>query len=148
MLYVVIAVAWLVAGGLALYLATHAVKRRLLGRRLRRHESKKVRDFKRRHHFDEHRERWVRNIDGAELADDVADDQRFWFVFFGWVLLVLWEAYWFFEIAQRFSETSRPLELPYVFLLFILVGLPLAVYLFFRRRLRRSVRSLPLPYSE
>jgi len=143
MLHTVIILGWLIAFGLAVYLATHAVKRRFLGRRRRNSEFRKLRDFRRHHHFDEKGARWVRKVDGEQLIDEVAEDDRFRLIFFGWVLFVLWEGYWLFELAQRFRETSRPLQLPYVFLFFILVVLPLAVYLFFRRRLRRSAQSLP-----
>jgi hypothetical protein len=143
MLQIVIILGWILAFGLAVYLATHAIKRRLLGRRRTKSEFRRLRDFRRHHHFDEKAARWVRKVDGKQLVDEVVEDHRFNLVFFGWALFVLWEGYWFFELAQRFSETSRPLELPYFFLFFILVVLPLAVYLFFRRRLRRSARSLP-----
>jgi hypothetical protein len=51
-------------------------------------------------------------------------------------LFILWEAYWLWEIRARFVETGR-LQLPYVFLFFILVVVPLAWYLFLRRKLRR-----------
>ena len=143
MLHTAIILGWLIAFGMAVYLATHAIKRRFLGRRRRSSEFRKLRDFRRHHYFDEKGARWVRKVDGEQLIDEVAEDHRFRLVFFGWVLFVLWEGYWLFELVQRFWETSRPLQLPYVFLFFILVVLPLAVYLFFRRRLRRSAQSLP-----
>ena len=143
MLPIVIILAWLVAFGLAAYLVTHAIKRRLLGRRRRRSEFRKLREFRRYHYFDQKAERWVRKVDGVKLIDEVAEDRRFRLIFFGWILLVLWEGYWLLEIAERFSGSTRPLQLPYVLLFFILFVLPLAVYLFFHRRLRRSARSLP-----
>lgn len=147
MLHIVIILGWLIAFGLVVYLATHAIKRRFLGRRRRSSEVRKLRNFRRHHYFDEKEARWVRQVDGEQLIDEVAEDHRFRLIFFGCVLFVLWEGYWFFELAQRFSETSRPLELPYVFLFFILVVIPLAVYLFFRRRLRRAAHSLPTRFQ-
>ena len=143
MAHIMIILGWLIAVGLAVYLATQAIKRRLVGGRRRKSEFRKLREFRRHHHFDDKAQRWVRKADGVKLVDEVAEDSRFRLVLFGWILFVLWEGYWLFEVAQRFSETSRPLELPYFLLFFLLVVLPLAVYLFFRRRFRRSAQSLP-----
>lgn len=143
MLQIGIILGWLIALGLAAYLATHAIRRRLLGRQRRWFEFRKLRKFRRHHRFDQKAQQWVRKADGARIIDEVAEDRRFRFLFFGLILLVLWEGYWLLEIVQRLSETTRKFELPYVFLFFILVVLPIAVYLFFRRRLRRSDQSLP-----
>ncbi|MGA7531497.1 MAG: hypothetical protein WBW27_06340 [Pseudolabrys sp.] len=143
MAHIVIILGWLIAVGLAVHLATQAIKRRLVGGRRKKSEFRKLREFRRHHHFDDKAQRWVRKADGVKLVDEVAEDSRFRLVLFGWILFVLWEGYWLFEVAQRFSETSRPLELPYFLLFFLLVVLPLAVYLFFRRRFRRSAQSLP-----
>ena len=77
------------------------------------------------------------------LVDEVIEDRRLNLVVVGLLAFVLWEGYWIWEIAQRYSETHR-LQLPYVFLFFILVVIPLAVYLFIRRRIRRSMRRGPV----
>ena len=143
MLNIVLILAWLIAFGLAVYLATRAVKFRLRGRQQRKLARRKIRDFTRHHRFDERQQRWVRKDDGVVLADEVIEDRRLNLVVLGWLVFVLWEGYWFWEIAQRYSETNR-LQLPYVFLFFILVVIPLAVYLFIRRRIRRSARRDPL----
>ena len=59
----------------------------------------------------------------------------------GWLLFVVWEGYWLLEIVEQFSISTKPLQLPYPSLFVVLVVLPLAVYLFFRRRrMRRSAR--------
>jgi hypothetical protein len=142
MLNIVLILAWLVAFGLALNLATRAVKFRLRGRQQRKLAHRKIRDFTRHHRFDERQQRWVRK-DGVILVDEVIEDRRLNLVVLGWLVFVLWEGYWFWEIAQRYSETNR-LQLPYVFLFFILVAIPLAVYLFIRRRIRRLARRDPL----
>jgi hypothetical protein len=142
MLNIVLILAWLVAFGLALNLATRAVKFRLRGRQQRKLAHRKIRDFTRHHRFDERQQRWVRK-DGVVLVDEVIEDRRLNLVVLGWLVFVLWEGYWFWEIAQRYSETNR-LQLPYVFLFFILVAIPLAVYLFIRRRIRRLARRDPL----
>ena len=138
MLNIVLILGWLVAFGLAVYLATRAVKFRLRGRQQRKLAHRKIRDFTRRHRFDERQQRWVRK-DGVVLVDEVIEDRRLNLVVLAWLAFVLWEGYWIWEIAQRYSETNR-LQLPYVFLFFILVVIPLAVYSFIRRRIRRSTR--------
>jgi hypothetical protein len=143
MLNIVLILAWLVAFGLALNLATRAVKFRLRGRQQRKLAHRKIRDFTRHHRFDERQQRWVRKDDGVVLVDEVIEDRRLNLVVLAWLAFVLWEGYWIWEIAQRYSETNR-LQLPYVFLFFILVVIPLAVYLFIRRRIRRSKRRDPL----
>jgi len=143
MLQLVIILGWLFALGLAAYLATHAIKRRLLGAQSRRLAFRRLRRFRRHHRFDQKAQQWVRKADGARIIDEVAEDRRFRFIFFGLILFVLWEGYWLLEVANRLSESTRRFELPYVFLFFILVVLPLVVYRVFRRRLRRSDQSLP-----
>ena len=136
MLHIVIVLAWLIALGMALYLATRAIKHRLWGRQERTRVLKSSREFRRHHHFDEKQQYWVRNVDQVPLIDDSLRDRRFYLTFWGWLLFILWEAYWLWEIRARFVETGR-LQLPYVFLFFILVVVPLAWYLFLRRKLRR-----------
>jgi len=54
-----------------------------------------------------------------------------------WLLFILWEGYWVLEIREQYVAKGR-LELPYVFLFFMLVGIPFALYLFLRRKLRRA----------
>jgi hypothetical protein len=142
MLHIVIILGWLIAIGFVVYLAPQAARRRLSGRKQRKHTFRKLREFRRHHGFDQKHQRWVRN-DGVVLIDDVSEDRRLTLVVLGWLLFVLWEGYWFWEIAQRFSETTRRGELPYVFLFLVLIVIPLAVFLFVRRRLRRSAQLLP-----
>jgi len=139
MLIIVLILAWLIAFGLAVYLATRAVKFRLRGRQQSKLPHRKIRDY---HRLDERQQRWVRK-DGVVLVDEVSEDRRLNLVVLGWLAFVLWEGYWFWEIAQSYSEANR-LQLPYVFLFFILVVIPLAVYSFIRRRIRRSARRGPL----
>jgi hypothetical protein len=143
MLHIVLILGWLIVFGLAVYLATRAVKHRLMGRQRRKFALRKIRDFKRHHHFDEKQQQWVRK-DGVVLIDEVSEDRRLNLVVLGVLLFVLWEGYWIWEIAQRYSETNR-LQLPYVFLFFILVVIPMVVYSFFRRRIRRLKLRIPEP---
>jgi hypothetical protein len=144
MLQIVIILGWLIALGLMMYLGTQAVKRRLFGRQKRKLAFRKIRQFRRHHHFDEKGQQWLRKADGMALVDEAHEDRRLTLVFVGWTLLVLWEGYWFWEIAERVHNAAGGrLDLPIVFLFFILVVFPLAVYLFFRRRLRRSAQLMP-----
>jgi hypothetical protein len=142
MLHIVIVLAWLIALGLAVYLANRAIKHRLWGRQERRRVLKRSREFRRNHHFDDKRQYWVRNVDQVPPIDDSIKDRRFSLTFIGWLLFILWEGYWLWEIRAQFVESGR-LQLPYVFLFFILVVVPLAWYLFLRRKLRR-LAMIPL----
>ena len=74
------------------------------------------------------------------LVDEAGEDRRLMLVFLGWLLFVLWEGYWFLEIAERFAKSTHPLQLPYVLLFFMVVVIPFAGYLVFRRITRRSAR--------
>jgi hypothetical protein len=136
MLIIVLILAWLIAFGLAVHLATRAVKFRLRGRQQSKLPHRKIRDY---HRLDERQQR----KDGMVLVDEVNEVRQLNLVVLGWLAFVLWEGYWFWEIAQSYSEANR-LQLPYVFLFFILVVIPLAVYSFIRRRIRRSARRGPL----
>jgi predicted membrane protein len=70
MLHIAIILGWLIAFCLILYLATQAIKDRLLERRQRKRALRKIRKFRRHHHFDEKRQRWVRNVDGVVVHPD------------------------------------------------------------------------------
>jgi hypothetical protein len=76
MLNIVLILAWLVAVGLALYLAPRAVKFRLRGRQQRKLARRKIRDFTRLHRFDEGKQRWVRKDDGVVLVNEVIENRR------------------------------------------------------------------------
>jgi hypothetical protein len=54
-----------------------------------------------------------------------------------WLLFILWEVYWGLEIHEQYVGRAGRLALPYGFLFFMTVVLPLTLYLFLRRRLRR-----------
>ena len=136
MLQIGLVVAWLIALSLAIHLATKAIKARLLGRRVRKQALKTAREFRKNHHFDPKQKRWVRNGDKVALIDHSADDRRIFLIFIFWLLFILWEGYWVSEIYEQYVARGR-LELPYVFLFFMVVLVPLALYSFLRRRLRR-----------
>jgi len=78
----------------------------------------------------------VRNVDQVALIDHSAGDRRIFLIFIFWLLFILWEGYWVSEIYEQYVARGR-LELPYVFLFFMVVVVPLALYSFLRRRLRR-----------
>jgi hypothetical protein len=136
MLHLVIILAWPVAFGLAVYLAIRVIKHRLWGQQKRKQVLKKIREFRKHHHFDEKRRYWVRNVDQVALIDESVNDRRFYLTFLGWLLFILWEGYWLLEIREQFVSIGR-LQLPYMFLFLILFVVPLAWYLFLRRKLRR-----------
>ena len=136
MLQLGLVVAWLIALSLAIHLATKAIKARLLGRRVRKQALKTAREFRKNHHFDPKQKQWVRNVDQVALIDHSAGDRRIFLIFIFWLLFILWEGYWVSEIYEQYVAGGR-LELPYVFLFFMVVVVPLALYSFLRRRLRR-----------
>ena len=136
MLQLGLVVAWLIALSLAIHLATKAIKARLLGRRVRKQALKTAREFRKNHHFDPKQKQWVRNVDQVALIDHSAGDRRIFLIFIFWLLIILWEGYWVSEIYEQYVARGR-LELPYVFLFFMVVVVPLALYSFLRRRLRR-----------
>ena len=137
MLQIVTILGWLIACGLVAHLALQAMRNRFYGQRRRSLAARNLREFKKHHHFDAKRQRWVRNLDDVIVVDEASEDRRLLLMLLGWFLLLLWEGYWISEIVERFSNTSRPLQLPYVFLFFMLVVIPLTIYLFARRRMRR-----------
>ena len=140
MLHIAIIVGWVVAAGLVLHLSVRAIRYRLWGRQRRKHALRKLRAFRRRHHFDEKQQRWIRKIDGVALVDEPNEDRRFMLAGFALLLFVLWEGYWLLEVVERFSKSTHPWQLPYMFLFVIMVVIPLAGYLFVRRLMRRSAR--------
>ena len=137
MLQIGLVVAWLIALGLAIHLAITAIKARLLGQRERRRTLKTAREFRKNHHFDPKQKRWVRNVDQVALIDHSAEDRRIFLLVIFWLLVILWEGYWVWEIYEQYVARAGHLALPYVFLLFMTVVLPLTLYLFLRRKLRR-----------
>ena len=137
MVQIGLVVAWLIALSLAIHLAIRAIKARLLGRRERRQALKTAREFRKNHHFDPKQKRWVRNVDRVALIDHSVEDRRIFLIVIGWLLFILWEGYWVLEIREQYVARGGHLALPYGFLFFMTVGIPLALYLFLRRKLRR-----------
>jgi hypothetical protein len=141
---IAIIIGWLVAFGLMIYLAKEAIKHRLWGRQERKLRFRKAREFRRHHHFNEKRRRWVRSVDGVNVIDEASEDRWLMLTILGWFLFVVWEIYWLLEVVERFTTSTKPLQLPYPTLFFFLVVIPLAVYLFFRRRRRRQRARVPV----
>jgi hypothetical protein len=142
MLSILITIAWLIAIACMVYLAAQAIRNRFYARRRRKVRNREVREFKKHHHFDQKSRRWVRNVDGVAMVDEAAEDRRLMLTLVGWISLIAWEVYWILEIAARIKEAPAAWQLPYFFLFIVLVGIPLVIYMFFRRRLRRP--SYPL----
>jgi hypothetical protein len=142
MLSILITIGWLIAIACMVYLAAQAIRNRFYARRRRKVRNREIREFKKHHHFDQKSQRWVRNVDGVAMVDEAAEDHRLMLTLLGWISLIAWEVYWIWEIVERFRTTTSPLQLPYFFLFIVLVGIPLVIYLFFRRRMRRP--SYPL----
>jgi hypothetical protein len=78
------------------------------------------------------------------VTTEAHEDRWFRVAVFGWLLLVLWEGYWIWEIIERGRDTQGPLQLPYVFLFFMLVFVPLVIYWVCRRKMRRQSVRLPI----
>jgi len=133
--------AWLVALGLAVYLAGRSIKHRIAGRHRRRRALENIRKFRRHHHYDEKEGYWVRDNDRVALIDESVEDHRFNLAALAWLLFILWEGYWLLEIRERYVASHR-FDLPYMFLFVVLVAIPLAVYLLIRRK-RRRLRMRP-----
>jgi membrane protein DedA with SNARE-associated domain len=57
---------------------------------------------------------------------------------FGWLAFILWETYWLIEIADQFKKSEHPLQLPYFFLIIVMVVIPYSIFRFSRRRRRPS----------
>jgi len=144
MLQIGLVVAWLIALSLAIHLATTAIKARLLGRRERKRALKTAQEFRKNHHFDPKQKHWVRNVDQVALIDHSAEERRIFLIVIFWLLFILWEGYWVLEIREQYVARGGHLALPYGFLFFMVVGIPLALYLFLRRKLRRVAAILPV----
>jgi hypothetical protein len=73
-------------------------------------------------------------IDASAAADADADFRvRPWIRPAGVIALVLWEAFWISEIYEWSSQNEHPLQLPYVFLLAMMFGVPAAGYFMIRK---------------
>jgi hypothetical protein len=144
MLQILIIFGWLMAFGCLLYLAAESLKIRFSWFRRNRAAGSKTRLFKTIDPFARKRERPAQNIE-VEIPP-APHEARGNFPRgirpLGYVLLIVWEGYWISEVAERFAQSANPLQLPYFFLIFVMVGVPLAAYLVTRRLLRRSVQSL------
>jgi hypothetical protein len=144
MLYILIIIGWVITFGCFVYLAPQALKHRLFYGDQKKVAFRKFWGLRKRHQFGEGRQKLVQNLDGAVLpkANETSDGyRRRRIAFFEYLILFLWEAFWISEIAERFSNSSNPLQLPYAFLFVVLVGFPLAIHLYLRWLMQHSVHS-------
>jgi hypothetical protein len=127
---------WLVVLGCFFYLSVDAARSRLHERRARKDAARKIQDFKKDHYYDEKRRKWVRKCDGVVLPNAI-DDIQGNVMLFGYLMLVLWEIFWIVEIAA----TPRWSQIPYLFLLVMMIGLPFAIRALWRRIQRFAVTA-------
>lgn len=148
MLNVLIIIGWILAIGCMLYLAKEMVKNRLHARRERKLAIKEAIRIRRREQFMENRRRWTERSTGvilerpAEIAAQADRRQRQNQRLFGWVVFLLWQAYWVVEILDQFRKSDRPLQLPYFFLFMVMVVIPYSIYWFSKRRRRLAKQQL------
>jgi len=123
--YVLLIFVWLIAFTCLLFLIVSAVKRWFSRSRHRKRERRAQRfaglaeRLQRRRQVEApvHEPDFVDNIDFRRGLKTV-----------GWIAFILWEAFWISEIAERFARDPHPLQLPYFFLLVVMVGVPVTVY--------------------
>lgn len=139
MLQILIIIAWLIAIGCMLYLVKEMIKGRLQARRHRKLAFRSAKRSYRRQRFIQNRRRLMERSGGVVLSapNDAAADRSQIPRLFGWVVLILWEGYWLMEIADQFSKSAHPLQLPYFFLFIVMVAMPYGVYLISRRAIQR-----------
>jgi hypothetical protein len=136
MMHILLIVGWFLSLGFFIYLAVEMARDRLSERRAKKATARKFREFRKRHHFDEGQQKWVRNVDGVAVSSMTGSGYyyRRGLSIFGILMLVLWELYWGSEVA----EAQNLSQIPHLFLFFVMVGIPLCVYLVSRSMLRHS----------
>jgi hypothetical protein len=140
MLQILIIVGWILAIGCMLYLAKELVKDRLRARSERKLAIRNAFRARRREQLIENRRRLMQRAGYAvpprpiAKAADRSQTQKL----FGWLAFILWETYWLIEIADQFKKSEHPLQLPYFFLIIVMVVIPYSIFRFSRRRRRPS----------
>jgi hypothetical protein len=141
MLHILIIIGWIMAIGCMLYLAKGMLQDRLHVHRARKLAIRNALRAKRRERFIENR-RYLMRQAGHPIpprSDVVKVDRKQTQNLFGWVTLILWQAYWIIEIADQFKKSDHPLQLPYFFLFIVMVVIPYGIYWFARRRRQRPI---------
>jgi len=123
--YVLLMFVWLIAITCLIFLIVSGVKRWFSRSRDRKRERRAQRFARLAERF-----RRRRQMDRPAPEPDFVDniDFRRGLKTVGWIAFILWEAFWISEIAERFARDPHPLQLPYFFLLVVMVGVPVAVY--------------------
>lgn len=148
MFNILIIIGWLLAILCMLYLAKELVKDRFRARRERKLAVRDAIRARRREQFMENRRRWAEINTGviqprpAEAQANFERRQKQNQRLFGWVVFLLWQAYWVVEIADQFKKSDRPLQLPYFFLFMVMIVIPYSIYWFSTRRRRLERRRL------
>jgi len=147
MLNILIIIGWILVIGCMLYLAKEMVKDRRHARRERKLAIREAIRTRRREQFMENRRRWMERNNNviltrpAETAAKLDRRQKQNQRLFGWMVLLLWEAYWIIEILDQFKKSENPLQLPYFFLFVVMVVIPYCIFWFSSRRKRRLARQ-------
>ena len=144
MLYIIIVIGWVITFGCFVYLAPQALKHRLSYEDQKKVTIRKFWGLRKRHQFSESRRKSVQILDGAVLPKENEASGRYRrrrIALFEFLMLLVWEAFWISEIAERFSESSNPFQLPYFFLFVVLFGFPLAIHLYLHWIVEHSVHS-------
>ena len=148
MFNILIIIGWLLAILCMLYLAKELVKDRFRARRERKLAVRDAIRARRREQFMENRRRWAEINTGviqprpAEAQANFERRQKQNQRLFGWVVFLLWQAYWVVEIVDQFKKSDRPLQLPYFFLFMVMIVIPYSIYWFSTRRTRLERRRL------
>lgn len=116
---------WAITAVLLIYLLVGTATRRASERLA---NARNIREFRKHHHYDAKRGKWVRHSDGATTAEANPVLRRVKRAG-GLAIFVLWEGFWLFQIAsaQKWSQ------IPYLFLLVMMIGIPFAAYKLSRR---------------
>jgi GT2 family glycosyltransferase len=144
MLQILIIVGWVIAAGLLVYLVPQAARHRLISRSRKKSTIWNAKELEKHHDPDEKRQREV-TLD--RVTSSATREESYYYrrgvTIIGYLALFLWEGFWISNISDRFKLSTNPFQLPYFFLFVVLVGIPLAVYLFSRRIIRRSIHPHP-----
>jgi hypothetical protein len=132
---ILVLLAWLIALSCFIYLAAELRSDRAFERREKKAAVRTIQEFKKHHHYDGKRGKWVRNIDSVVLPR-ASDDLPRSIAMFGYFVLVLWEVYW----VSRIATTPNLSQVPILFSIVVMVGVPLTIHVFSRRILWPSTQ--------
>jgi hypothetical protein len=133
MLPVFLVVGWVIALGCLLFLAAETAGKRLRKAPLGKTDSHNRAGWRR--HFAAKAPPPAFLDTAAAPEARASKEERRGLRVLGYAALFVWEIYWLSEVYERLTTSANPWQLPYVMLLIVLVGIPLAVYFLARRML-------------